>query len=282
MPELNRQLSAIMFTDLMGYTALTERNEPVALELVKKNRDLHMAAIEKHGGRLLKEMGDGNLATFRNARDAIHCAMDIQHEAKTRNFDIPVRIGIHFGDITVDHEDIFGHGVNMASRIQSIADPGGIFISESIHKEIRDDTDLETQFMGAVPLKNIKDPVPVYALKGNGLPPPEKKRIERIIRRRIYLKYSRNAAIAIVLILSAAFIWFIRTYDIEREVIAKSVAVLPLENLSEDPELEYVSNGMTDELIRELSKVSALTVISQRATDSMQGLPNRFLRFPGN
>ncbi len=276
MSNPNRKLSAIMFTDLMGYTSLTERNEPVALELVKKNRDLHMAAIEKHGGRLLKEMGDGNLATFRDARDAIHCAMDIQHEAKARDFEIPVRIGIHYGDITIDNEDIFGHGVNMASRIQAIADPGGIFISESIQELIKDRADLETQYMGAVPLKNIKNPVPIYALKGDGLALPGKKRIERIIRRAIYLKYYRNVTIGALLIITVAFIWFIRNYDIEREVIAKSVAVLPLENRSEDPELEYLSSGMTDELIRELSKVSALTVISQRATRQYAGIAKPF------
>jgi len=267
-----RRHTAIMFTDLVGYTALMEKNESVALELIKKNRDLHQAAIQKHKGQLIKEMGDGFMATFDNTLDALSCGREIQNEAKAREFDIPVRIGIHYGDITIDNEDIFGHGVNMASRIQAIADPGGIYISESIHELIRDREDLETQYMGAVPLKNIKDPVRTYALKGEGLPPPEKKRIEAIIRRSIYLKYYRNAAIAALLILVVAFIWFIRTYDIEREVITKSLAVLPFENLSEDPELEYVSSGMTDELIRELSKVSALTVINQRSTRQYAGI----------
>ena len=125
-----QRLTAIMFTDLMGYTALMEKNESEALELVKKNRDLHQKAIKKNKGQLVKEMGDGFMAIFDNALDALSCAREIQSEAKARKFDIPIRIGIHYGDITIDNKDIFGHGVNMASRIQTIADPGGIYISE--------------------------------------------------------------------------------------------------------------------------------------------------------
>ena len=275
MPE-NRRLTAIMFTDLMGYTALMEKNETTALELVKRNRDLHQQLIHKHSGQLTKELGDGFMATFDNALNALSCAFEIQLESKTRKFDIPVRIGLHYGDIAIENEDIFGHGVNMASRIQSIADPGGIYISESIHHMIKDHDDFETQYMGAVPLKNIKDPVPVYALKGEGLPPAEKKRIDRIIRRGVYRRYYRNAAIATLIILAAVFVWFIRTYDIERSIITKSVAVLPLENLSEDSELEYLSLGMTGELIRELSKVKALSVISQNSTRQYAGIAKPF------
>ncbi len=272
----DRHVTAIMFTDLMGYTALMEKNESVALELVKKNRDLHQLTIQKHNGQLVKEMGDGFMATFDNFLDALSCARKIQIEAKTREFDIPVRIGIHYGDITIDSEDIFGHGVNMASRIQAIADPGGIYISESIQEMIGDQEDLETQFMGAVPLKNIKHPVPVYALKGEGLPSPGKKRIDGIIRRHLYLKYYKYAAVGAVLIIAIAMIWFLRTFDIEREIITKSVAVLPLDNLSDDPELEYLSSGMTDELIRELSKVNSLAVISQSSTRQYAGITKPF------
>jgi len=272
----NKRLAAIMFTDLMGYTALTEKDETAALELVKKNRDLHQSAILKYKGQLVKELGDGFMATFDNPLEAIFCAREIQLEAKAREFDIPVRIGIHYGDITLDNEDVFGHGVNMTSRIQAIADPGGIYISESIHELINDREDIETKFMGAVPLKNIKDPVPVYALKDQELPVPDKKRIDAIIRRSIYLKYYSYAAVGALLIIIIALIWFTRTFDVERAMVTKSVAVLPLENLSDDPELEYLSIGMTDELIRELSKVNALSVIAQSSTQQYAGIDRSF------
>ena len=272
----DRRLSAIMFTDLMGYTALMEKDESAALELVKKNRDLHQQAIQKHNGQLVKELGDGFMATFDNILEAISCAREIQIESKTREFDIPLRIGLHYGDITIENEDIFGHGVNMASRIQAIADPGGVYISESIHELIEDQKDYNTQFMGAIPLRNIKDPVPVYALKDEELPAPDKKRIDAIIRRHLYLKYYRYVAIGAVLIIAIALVWFLRTFDIEREIITKSVAVLPLENLAEDPELEYLSTGMTEELIRELSKAEALTVIAQNSTRQYAGIGKPF------
>ena len=271
-----RRLTAIMFTDLMGYTSLTEKNESAALELVKKNRDLHELAIQKYNGLLVKELGDGFMATFDNILDAISCAREIQIEAKAREFDIPIRIGLHYGDITIENDDIFGHGVNMASRIQAIADPGGIYISESIHELIDKQEDIETQFMGAVPLKNIKDPVPVYALKDEELTPPDKKRIDGIIRRYLYLKYYKYAAVATMLIIAVAAIWFLRTYNIERDIINKSVAVLPLENLSEDPEMEYLSIGMTEELIRELSKVETLNIIAQNSTRQYAGIAKPF------
>jgi class 3 adenylate cyclase/TolB-like protein len=272
----DRHLAAIMFTDLMGYTALMEKDEARALELVKENRDLHQQAIQKHNGQLVKELGDGFMATFDNILEAMSCAREIQIKSKTREFDIPLRIGLHYGDITIENEDIFGHGVNMASRIQAIADPGGIYISESIHELIGDQKDIETQFMGSVPLKNIKDPVPVYALKDEDLPTPDKKRIDAIIRRQLYLKYYRYVAIGAVLIIAVAVVWFLRTFDIEREIINKSVAVLPLENLAEDPELEYLSTGMTEELIRELSKAEALTVIAQNSTRQYAGIGKPF------
>jgi class 3 adenylate cyclase len=221
-------------------------------------------------------MGDGFMTTFDHILNAISCAKEIQVEAKARKFDIPVRIGIHYGDITIDNEDIFGHGVNMASRIQAIADPGGIYISESIQELIGDRQGIETQFMGAVPLKNIKDQVPVYALKDEELPTPDKKRIDSIIRRQLYLKYYKYAAIAAVLIIAIAVVWFLRTFDIEREIITKSVAVIPLKNLSENPEQDFLSTSLTDELIRELSSISSIIdavmcVLSiQKATEELE------------
>ncbi len=263
---------AIMFTDLVGYTALSERDEPAALELVKKNRELHTTTIQKHNGQLVKELGDGFMATFENAFHAIACARDIQGKAKALDFGLPIRVGIHFGEITTVRGDIFGHGVNMASRIQTIADPGGVYLSEAMNKIIVSKTDPVTQYMGAVPLKNIKDPVPVYALKGEGLTSPDKKRINRIIRRSVYLRYYRNAAIVSLLVLAVLFIWFKQTFVIERNIITKSVAVLSLKNLTKDTGTDFLSISLTEELIRELSRVNTLTVISQSSTIQYSGI----------
>ena len=257
---------AIMFTDLAGYTALTERDPDGALELVQLARDLHETAIEKHRGKLVKEIGDGFLATFENPLDAVACAREIQERSKSMEFVLPVRIGLHYGEITADKGDIFGHGVNMSSRIQAVADPGGVYLSEPIHELVDDHENIDSEYMGAVPLKNIKEPVPVYALKGEGLAAPDQKRIDKIIRRDVYRKYYRNAAVISVIVLAFVFFWFTQTYDIERSLVVRSVAVLPLDNVSEETDTDYLSVGVTQELIRELSKVGSLKVIAQRST----------------
>ena len=153
--------AAIMFTDLAGYTALTENDATLALDLVQMALELHETSIEKHRGKLVKEIGDGFLAIFENTFDAIACSREIQRESKAMEFVLPIRIGVHFGEITADRGDIFGHGVNMSSRIQSVADPGGVYLSESVQEMVRGEEGIDTEYMGAVPLKNIKDPVPV-------------------------------------------------------------------------------------------------------------------------
>jgi class 3 adenylate cyclase/TolB-like protein/Flp pilus assembly protein TadD len=257
---------AIMFTDLAGYTALTERDADAALDLVQMARELHETSIEKHQGELVKEIGDGFLAIFESSLDAIACAQEIQCRSKELEFVLPIRIGLHFGEITSDRGDIFGHGVNMSSRIQAVADPGGVYLSQSIQDIVDEEKNIITEFMGAVPLKNIKEPVPVYALTGEGLTAPDKKRIDRIVKKEVYQKYYRNATILVLIVLTVAFVWFLRTYDIAKTTVVKSVAVLPLENITEESVMDYLSVGVTQELIRELAKVNSLKVISQRST----------------
>jgi len=174
MSEATRQLAAIMFTDIVGYTALMGRDEQKAMQLLEQNRDLQKPLIEEYRGKYLKEIGDGILASFSSAGDAISCALAIQN-ALSDDQELNLRIGIHSGDITFKDEDVFGDGVNIASRIQSIADPGGIYISESIHKAIRGRGDIQTKYLGETHLKNVDYPVKTYALQGVGLPIPEIK-----------------------------------------------------------------------------------------------------------
>jgi class 3 adenylate cyclase/TolB-like protein len=262
----SRHLAAIMFTDLVGYSAFMGRNEEKAIEVVRKNRDLHQTAIKNHGGKLLKEMGDGMLAIFPSALESVKCALEIQNHTKKQNLKLPVRIGLHLGDINVENEDIFGDGVNVASRIQSIADPGGIYISESIYRAISSHSDLKTKYLGEIRLKNISEPVRTYALQTEGLPTPTTKRLASVIKKHSDLKVYRNMAIIALLIVVILVVWFTQTYKIERIIKPLSVAVLPFKDLTNDPERDYLSNGMTDALIKELSKASQLTVISQQST----------------
>lgn len=125
------RLAAIMFTDIAGYTALMGKNANKALEILRKNRGIHKSTIEQYHRKWLKEMGDGILLQFESAADAVRIAIDIQKRAR-QELDAFIRIGIHLGDVTIENKDVFGDGVNIASRLQSIADPGGIYISDSI------------------------------------------------------------------------------------------------------------------------------------------------------
>jgi len=153
-----------MFTDIVGYTKLMGEDQAKALELLRKNRKIQKTLIEQHGGQHLKEMGDGILAQFNSAYDSVRCAVDIQNTIKEADFAGQIRIGIHLGDVTIELSDVFGDGVNIASRLQSIANPGGIFISDSVQQAIRGNKDLDTRYLGELELKNVDYAVKAYAM----------------------------------------------------------------------------------------------------------------------
>ncbi|MFY0686478.1 MAG: hypothetical protein JXQ90_04895 [Cyclobacteriaceae bacterium] len=173
MPNTTRQLAAVLFSDIVGYTALMGKDSAKALELVRISKDIQKPLVEKHNGKWLKEMGDGAMAQFGSALDAVQCAIEIQAQARAK-LDAKLRIGIHLGDITVEGDDIYGDGVNVASRIESLADPGGICISESVEKAIRGQS-ITTVNLGTFELKNVDYPVQAYAIKSEGLPIPIRK-----------------------------------------------------------------------------------------------------------
>ena len=174
MPEIKRQLAAIMFTDIVGYTAMMGKDSQKALELIRISKEIQKPLVEKHNGKWLKEMGDGAMAQFNTALDAVNCSIDIQEIARGK-LDAKLRIGIHLGDITIENDDVYGDGVNVASRLESIADAGGIYISESIEKAIKGQSDVQAKYLGEVKLKNVDYGVRTYALQGVGLPVPEVK-----------------------------------------------------------------------------------------------------------
>ena len=155
MPQQNRQLAAIMFTDIVGYTHLMGEDEERAFQLLKKNRQVQKPIIEKHGGKWLKEMGDGILASFTTVSDAVYCAKEIQ-EACINEEDLKLRIGIHLGEVVFEDEDVFGDGVNIASRLEAIAPVGGILVSESVNRNLGNKKGIETKFLREENLKKRK------------------------------------------------------------------------------------------------------------------------------
>ncbi|MEO6220081.1 MAG: adenylate/guanylate cyclase domain-containing protein [Ginsengibacter sp.] len=168
----SRQLAAIMFTDIVGYTALMGKDEQKAFELLNKNREIQKPIIEQYNGRWIKELGDGVMASFNTVSDAVNAAIKIQEDCNAAN-EFKLRIGIHLGEVVFENDDVFGDGVNIASRIQAIAPPGGIFISEAVHNNVSNKNDIDTEFVKVEQLKNVKEPIRIFQVKVEGVECPE-------------------------------------------------------------------------------------------------------------
>ncbi len=154
----SRQLAAIIFTDIVGYTALMGEDEQKAFELLRENRQIQKPIIEEFNGTWIKELGDGVLASFHTVTDAVLCASEIQKVCSDIH-DLKLRIGIHLGEVVFEDNDVFGDVVNIASRIQAIATPGAIYISESVHNNISNKKEIITRFVRKANLKNVKEAV---------------------------------------------------------------------------------------------------------------------------
>lgn len=255
-----------MFTDIVGYTALMGEDEQKAIALLHKNRQIHEHCIRTHNGKLLKEMGDGILAQFNSALDAVQCALEIQEHAQDR-VEGKLRIGIHLGDVIIEHNDVFGDGVNIASRLQAIADPGGIYVSESVQKAIRSRTDIQMQFLAEVGLKNVDYPVKTYSLQGPGLPLTPLSKIKEISftdsTRKKLLKSPYAYASFVLLAIIILTIWWWLPSAKRTEI---RLAVLPTIDMSGEEDGEFIAAGLQAPIIDEIIKVGALQVISRTSS----------------
>jgi TolB-like protein/class 3 adenylate cyclase len=267
MPVQKRQLTAIMFTDIVGYTALMGSDEQKAMQVLSYNRDIHKKIIPKHGGKWLKEMGDGTLASFSTISDSVYCAGALMQACKNAN--IGLRIGIHLGEVIEESGDVFGDGVNVASRLESIAEAGSIYVSEPVYRNIKNKAGISYEFIGESTLKNVDDPVKVYRL-GIDL---SKKVVMPRRRRRISNKVIvATASVAVLLLLLYGWLnYFAIKKSVDRKDSDKSIAVLPFVNMSEDPTQEHFSDGMTEEIITHLYKIGDLIVTSRTSSMGYKG-----------
>lgn len=169
-----RQLAAIMFTDIVGYTALMGNDEQKAINLLRQNREIQKPIIEEYSGRWIKELGDGVMASFLSVSHAVYAALKIQEACASSNA-FQLRIGIHLGEVIFENDDVFGDAVNIASRLQTLAPPSGIYVSESVHRDISNKNDIRSEFVSAESLKNVKEPVQVYRVSRAGTETHEEK-----------------------------------------------------------------------------------------------------------
>jgi adenylate cyclase len=224
-----RRLAAIMFTDVVGFTTLGQTNENLALQLLEEHRRVVRPIVAKYRGVEVKTIGDAFLVEFASVLEAVECAIDIQTAMHERNSMLPekervqMRIGIHVGDVVHSQGDILGDAVNVSSRIEPIAQPGGVCISEQAYDHVRNKLKAPMELLEGKTLKNVRVPMDVY---------------------RVVMPWEKRAAE-------------------ETDLDTRRVAVLPLKNMSPDPNDEYFADGMTEELITALSSVRELTVIAR-------------------
>ncbi len=254
-----RRLAAIMFTDIVGYTALMGKDEKKAFECLKKNRRIQWRLIKKFKGKWLKEMGDGILASFSSNIDAVMCAVSIQTAAEEMY--IPLRIGIHLGDVIFEEKDVLGDGVNVASRIQGTAETNGIVISETVFNDIKNKEGIDTEFLGTQTLKGVESPIGVYKVTCKDLSTLNFKIDTGELTRPIGFRRLTIAA-WILVIAALAFILYLLfpEYFGPAQDIKKSIAVLPFVNMTNDSTQEYFSDGITEEIISNLSNIKDLSV----------------------
>ena len=200
-----RKLAAIMFTDIAGYTALMGSDETMAMQLVRENRNIQKPLIAKFNGTWLKEMGDGTMSSFPTASDAVNCALEIQRTLFNHEH-IKLRIGIHLGEVMIEEGDVYGEGVNIASRLESIADPGGIYISDSIHKAIKSSLDIPSELLGELELKNVDYPVKTFALRNEFLPRPKGRDKKNLSGRYVAELKKRGVARAMLAYMTLAYL----------------------------------------------------------------------------
>src|SRR3989449_417912 len=225
-----------MFTDMVGYTALAQRNESLSLALVEEQRRLIRPILNKHNGREVKTIGDALLLEFSSALEAVRCSYDIQRAAREFNISSPIahrlhlRIGVHLGDVVESRGDISGDGVNVASRIEPLAEDGGVCLSRQVYDHVQNKIDLQLVSLGSKTLKNVSVPLEVYKI---AMPWDEPAKGGQGRRERL--------------------------------------AVLPLDNISPDSNDEYFADGLTEELITVLSHVNGLEVIARTSVLRYKG-----------
>ncbi|HVG40746.1 MAG TPA: FlgO family outer membrane protein, partial [Chitinophagaceae bacterium] len=236
----SRQLAAIMFTDIVGYTALMDENEKNAIDLLRKNRQMQQQLVKEYNGIWIKELGNGILTSFQSVTNAVYCATSIQ-QASLPTPDLKIRIGIHLGEVVFEKDDVYGDGVNIASRIQALTPVGSIWVSEAVYKNVANKKEFKTKFIREETLKNVKEPITVYEVELNNT-----------------VTEAANVPVA--------------QNGHPKKRSQKSIAVLPFVNMSTDPEQEYFSDGMSEEIINSLVHLQDLKVAGRMSSFQFKGV----------
>ena len=289
--SFKRKLTAILSADVEGYSRLMGEDEDATIRTLTSYRELMSTLIQKHRGRVVDSPGDNLLAEFLSVVDAVRCAVEVQEELRVRNAELPenrkmeFRIGINLGDVVQEEERIYGDGVNITARVEGLAEGGGICISGTVYDSIKNKLSLSYESLGEHIVKNITEPVRVYRMRvGPETAAPVVREEKAGLRR---WRRAGLVAVAVLVVVTGAWaIWnfYLRPLPPPVEVASEekmafplpdkpSIAVLPFVNMSGDPEQEYFSDGLTEEIITALSKVPQLFVIARNSSFTYKGKP---------
>jgi TolB-like protein/class 3 adenylate cyclase/Tfp pilus assembly protein PilF len=291
-----RKLAAIMFTDMVGYSALSQNNPKVAVELLEEHRELLREIFPKFHGSEIKTIGDAFLVEFNSALEAAQCAIAIQRALAKRDADAPperqiqVRIGIHIGDVVHRGGDVYGDGVNIASRIEPLADAGGICVSMDVERQIRNAVETRFEKLAPTELKNISVPMDLFRIVlpwEKASPSKSEIRSPKSETEKRSFSIRTLALVGILAVIAIALGWWWTTSPRKNRASAsasvatalpgnipeKSVAVLPFENRSPDPANAYFADGIQDEILTRLAKIADLKVISRTSTQHYKSAP---------
>ncbi len=269
--RLERHLAAIMFTDIVDSSAVMGASEAAGIRVRHRHFEVVRPIVERYHGRLIEEAGDETLSSFPSAVDAVSCALAIHAELRG-DPELRIRAGIHLGEVVFEGRRVHGDGVNVAARIRALAEPGGTTVSGEVYTAVRNQGNVEATSLGDQDLKNIDRPVTVYSITGEPTAPGATPalRVPRLSPRRL-------GAIGVAALVVVALGW----WAVERGAFhpgpIRSIAVLPLANLSGDEEQRYFVDGLTDALIGTLAKIESLRVISRTSVmshrDTQKTLP---------
>ncbi len=278
---MNRKLAAILFADIAGYTALMQHDEKEALQKLARFKETLEAKTAEFQGNIIQYYGDGCLVVFDSPAAAVACAMAMQvafrggvdfgNFENFRNlYAVPVRIGLHLGDVVFREGNVFGDSVNIASRVESLGVPGAVLLSQTVRRQIKNKPEFQLESLGSFEFKNVDEPMEVFAVANEGFPVPKREEMEGKLKTPIIANGRQSAswrkwawATGLLAVALAAVLFWKNGMGGGAKTEELSIAVLPFANQSGDPEQDYFSDGITDEIRNRLAQVGELTVISR-------------------
>ena len=261
MPHQNRQLAAILFTDIVGYTAMMQQDEQLAVDVTRHYITVLKESVASHHGKILNDYGDGSLCSFSSATEAMRCAIEMQQQLQ-KEPRVPLRIGLHVGELFFEGDKVMGDGVNVASRIQSLGIANSILFSAEINNKLKNQSEFKSVSIGRFHFKNVDESMEVFALNKDGFVVPDKKKIEGKLQEKKTNQKKIIFTVSLLLLAIASFFLYRQYFN--KAVFTgkeKSIAVLPFETISSEKENEYITDGFTTDIIGKLSKLSGLSTV---------------------